>query len=81
VTKSTGNPAGACKGMPLPGEVLPFDTFSGSTVADESEAISGLIDLEFSDYGRDPRFVVGWWIVPGLIPSLAIISLVASRLI
>jgi hypothetical protein len=23
--------------------------------------------LEFSDYGRSPRFVSGWWIVPGLL--------------
>jgi len=23
-----------------------------------------LVDLEFSDYGRDPRFLPGWWIVP-----------------
>lgn len=22
-------------------------------------------ELEFSDYGRDPRFPSGWWIVPG----------------
>jgi hypothetical protein len=26
-----------------------------------------LIDLEFSDYGRSPRFVAGWWILPGLL--------------
>jgi hypothetical protein len=21
-------------------------------------------ELEFSDYGRDPRFLPGWWIIP-----------------
>ena len=26
-----------------------------------------IAELEFSDYGRDPRFVSGWWIVPGLL--------------
>jgi hypothetical protein len=23
-------------------------------------------DLEYSDYGRAPRFLSGWWILPGL---------------
>lgn len=23
-----------------------------------------LTELEFSEYGRDPRFLPGWWIVP-----------------
>jgi hypothetical protein len=23
-----------------------------------------LLELEYSDYGRDPRFLPGWWIVP-----------------
>ena len=23
-----------------------------------------LDELEFGDYGRDPRFLPGWWIVP-----------------
>ena len=25
-----------------------------------------LVDLEFSDYGRDPRFLPGWWVVAAL---------------
>ena len=29
-----------------------------------------LIDLDFSDRGRDPRFAPGWWIVPGIIFSI-----------
>jgi hypothetical protein len=29
--------------------------------------------LEFSDYGRSPRFVSGWWIVPGLLWSGALL--------
>jgi hypothetical protein len=30
-------------------------------------------DLEFSDYGRSPRFVSGWWIVPGLLLGIAVL--------
>jgi hypothetical protein len=65
----------------LPAEVVPFKTFAGGTIAVESEAVSDPIDLEFSDHGRDPRFVSGWWIVPGLVPSFATISFVMSLLI
>ena len=25
-----------------------------------------LVHLDFSEYGRSPRFVSGWWILPGL---------------
>jgi hypothetical protein len=32
-----------------------------------------LLDLEFSDYGRSPRFVTGWWIVPGFIVSALLV--------
>jgi hypothetical protein len=30
-------------------------------------------DLEFSDYGRDPHFSPGWWLVP-----FAVIAMVLS---
>jgi hypothetical protein len=62
----------------LPAQVIPFPR---RTVAVELEASSNLIDLEFSDHGRDPRFLPGWWIVPLLVPSLATISFVMSLLI
>jgi hypothetical protein len=26
-----------------------------------------LLDLEFSDYGRDPRFLPGWWVPASLL--------------
>ncbi len=32
------------------------------------------IDLEFSDYGRSPRFVAGWWILPGLVVGSALLG-------
>jgi len=35
--------------------------------------------LEFSDYGRNSRFVSGWWIIPGLvIGSMILIACVAG---
>ncbi len=37
------------------------------------EDLEDLIDLEFSDYGRDPRFVPGWWILPGTCLSVVLI--------
>lgn len=37
-----------------------------------------LIDLEFSDYGRDPRFLPGWWIVPALLGTVVIVSLLLA---
>jgi hypothetical protein len=33
----------------------------------EVKSATEFADLEFSDYGRDPRFASGWWIVPGLV--------------
>lgn len=33
-----------------------------------------LINLEFSDYGRDRRFLPGWWIVPSLVSAIAIVG-------
>jgi hypothetical protein len=32
-----------------------------------------LIDLEFSEYGRSPRFLPGWYILPGAIGGLLVI--------
>jgi hypothetical protein len=32
-----------------------------------------IIDLEFSEYGRGPRFVSGWWICPGLLLGIALL--------
>ena len=34
-----------------------------------------MIDLEFSDCGRSPRFVAGWWVVPGLLVVSALLGL------
>ena len=32
-----------------------------------------LAELEFSDWGRDPRFLPGWWILPGLLLGASLI--------
>jgi hypothetical protein len=33
-----------------------------------------LIDLEFSDYGRDPHFLPGWYILPGIVAGVIVIA-------
>jgi hypothetical protein len=33
-----------------------------------------LVDLEFSEYGRDPRFVAGWFILPGVVLGLGVVA-------
>ena len=35
-----------------------------------------LIDLEFSNYGRSPRFQHGWYILPAVVTGMAIIAAV-----
>ena len=32
----------------------------------KTQSHDDLMELEFSDYGRDTRFQSGWWILPGL---------------
>lgn len=36
---------------------------------------SGLIDLEFSSHGRDPRFISGWYLAPVMLALLMLIPL------
>ena len=31
-------------------------------------------DLEFSDYGRDPRYLLAWWILPMLLLDLVVLA-------
>jgi hypothetical protein len=35
-----------------------------------------LIDLEFSNYGRNPRFQPGWYILPAVVTGMAMIAAV-----
>ena len=41
------------------------------TVASSTPSPEGLVDLEFSDYARDPRVLSGWWIAPAVILGAA----------
>ena len=36
-----------------------------------------LAELEFGDWGRDPRFLPGWWILPGLLLGISLIWIVS----
>ncbi len=33
-----------------------------------------LMDLEFSNYGRTPRFPAGWFILPAVVAGMAIVA-------
>jgi hypothetical protein len=39
-------------------------------------AHASLIELEFSNYGRNPRFQPGWYILPAVVTGMAIIAAV-----
>ena len=40
-----------------------------------------LADLEFSEHGRDPRFLPGWWLLPTLLLGSTCIVGIATLLI
>jgi hypothetical protein len=40
---------------------------------------NGVESDEWSDLGRDPRFVAGWWIIPGIIWAQILIALLIAR--
>lgn len=37
-------------------------------------ARADLINLEFSEHGRDPRFLPGWYILPGVVAGAIVIA-------
>ena len=39
--------------------------------------LADLIEQEYSDTGRDPRFSSGWYILPGLVLGVAVLALLA----
>ena len=39
--------------------------------------VADLGELEFGDCGRDPRFLPGWWILPGLLLGVSLIWIVS----
>jgi hypothetical protein len=57
----------------LAAQTILVKPFPRGTRAVKSLGSSDLVDFEFSDFGRDPRFLPGWWIVPLLAPILAAI--------
>lgn len=52
------------------------DRFDIPAAAGSSPAIhdDALIELEFSDYGRDERFLPGWYILPSVVGGLLVIA-------
>jgi hypothetical protein len=43
---------------------------SDNTIQD----LDALMELEFSDYGRDARFLPGWYILPSIVGGLLVIT-------
>jgi hypothetical protein len=62
----------------LTAQVIQLKRSAPAAAPAESGTSLDLIDLEFSDYARDSRFIPGWWIMPLLIPSLAAICYLIS---
>ena len=53
------------------GDVFDVPAAAGSSDTIDDEA---LIELEFSDYGRDHRFLPGWYILPSIVGGLLVIA-------
>jgi len=47
---------------------------AGGSSAGAIRAHEALMELEFSDYGRDARFLPGWYILPSLVGGLLVIT-------
>ena len=60
--------------------VLPWPGQS-ATVHYLPRLYADLADLEFSELGRDPRFLPGWWLLPALLLSSTCIAGIASLLV
>ena len=67
----------AVNNVVLLSEILPSAT---QRTRQARETHRDIIDLEFSDYGRDPRFLQGWWILPGVLIGAALAAFTAGTL-
>ena len=52
-------------------EVFEIPAAPGSTAAIHDH--DALLELEFSDYGRDARFLPGWYILPSFVGGVLVI--------
>jgi hypothetical protein len=53
-----------------------LDIYRSRELADLID-LADLIEQEYSDTGRDPRFPSGWYILPGLVLGVAALALLA----
>ena len=66
------------KSSMLPDGRLPQDRRQTDTAANRLAARRAIEEFEFSEWGRDPRFLPGWFLIPGFaIASLMAILLIA----
>lgn len=52
-------------------EVFDIPATRDSAICDDDPA---LLELEFSDYGRDARFLPGWYILPSIVGGVLVIA-------
>lgn len=52
-------------------DVFDIPASAECTDANEDDA---LLELEFSEYGRDERFLPGWYILPSIVGGLLVIA-------
>ena len=52
-------------------ERFDIPAMAGSNAIHDHDA---LMELEFSDYGRDARFLPGWYILPSVVGGLLVIT-------
>ena len=62
----------AGRGRPV---AKPKSTASGLDQRDHD----ALMELEFSEVGRDPRFLPGWYILPSIVGGLLVLTALAIR--
>lgn len=51
------------------------------TADEDQDWVDNIEDLEWSDYGRSPRFVSGWYILPAFALSVAMIVWIVVKLV
>ena len=52
-------------------EVFDFPAAARDSIICDDDA---LLELEFSDYGRDARFLPGWYILPSVVGGVLVIA-------
>ncbi|MBS0280378.1 MAG: hypothetical protein JSR25_04395 [Proteobacteria bacterium] len=60
--------------MAFAGTVVEVFDFPAAAQAPAIRDDAALLELEFSDYGRDARFLPGWYILPSIVGGVLVIA-------